>query len=103
MSALNCKPGDLAVIVHPYRDLPMVGLVVTIVSSRKSTAYLKSKDGDLSHGDGGNNCWVVDGHHGRLPCVVGGEYLRPIRDPGADARDETLTWLPVPSATKEAA
>ena len=23
--------------------------------------------------------------------------LRPIRDPGDDARDETLEWLPVPS------
>jgi hypothetical protein len=29
--------------------------------------------------------------------------LRPIRDPGDDAQDETLSWLPVPSTEKEAA
>jgi hypothetical protein len=25
------------------------------------------------------------------------KWLKPIRDPGEDARDETLEWLPVPS------
>jgi hypothetical protein len=103
MSSLTLKPGSLAVIVLPYRDQPMVGLTVTIVEKRRTTTYLKSKNGDLSHGDGGENCWVVNGHHDRLPCVVGGEYLRPLRDPGEDARDETLDWLPLPFTTKDAA
>lgn len=30
-------------------------------------------------------------------------WLKPIRDPGDDAKDETLSWLPVPSTEKEAA
>jgi len=29
--------------------------------------------------------------------------LVPIRDPGEDARDESLSWLPVPSTVKEVA
>jgi hypothetical protein len=28
---------------------------------------------------------------------VADDCLRPIRDPGDDAQDETLSWLPVPS------
>lgn len=91
---MKFRIGEIAVIVSPYRDISMVGLVVTITGQRRSTEYLKSKDGELSHGDGSSNCWVVDGHSRRLPCVIGGEYLRPIRDPGDEAKDETLQWLP---------
>jgi len=30
-------------------------------------------------------------------CLYPDDDLRPIRDPGDDARDESLSWLPVPS------
>lgn len=29
-------------------------------------------------------------------CDVPDSHLRPLRDPGEDAQDETLSWLPVP-------
>lgn len=35
--------------------------------------------------------------------AINDSWLRPIRDPGEDARDETLLWLPVPSTVKEVA
>jgi hypothetical protein len=31
-------------------------------------------------------------------CVIPDAYLRPIRNPGEGVSDETLQWLPVPSA-----
>lgn len=34
---------------------------------------------------------------------VADECLKPLRDPGDDAQDESLQWLPVPSTEKEAA
>lgn len=33
--------------------------------------------------------------------VAPDSYIRPLRDPGEDAQDETLSWLPVPSTEKE--
>jgi hypothetical protein len=52
--------------------------------------------------------WVVDkaltyqgGNGVRQAHIAPDEALRPIRDPGEDARDQTLDWLPVP--TKEIA
>jgi hypothetical protein len=50
-------------------------------------------------GDFGDTTWHLD-----PPTITGGvdlvwskAYLRIIRDPGEDARDETLDWLQVPS------
>jgi hypothetical protein len=96
---MNVKPGDLAVIVRTHPSEPLtaqfLGRVVRIVSLREVE---------------GAPCWTYE----RMPligkyrgCVVEwysvpDEYLRPLRDPGEDARDETLEWLRVP-ATKEVA
>jgi hypothetical protein len=32
--------------------------------------------------------------------VLRDDYMRPLRDPGDEAKDETLLWLPVPSDEK---
>ncbi len=66
--------------------------------------------------DDGLYCWVCDSLSGPLRYWDGDSFkyavdeieipdswLRPIRDPGDDAQDETLQWLPVPSTEKEAA
>jgi hypothetical protein len=100
---MNCKPGDLAVIVSakgatpgPIGDVSRasIGLIGRVTRLRPpvnpsacSTALV----------------WEFE-----KPMVirVGASYydilgcsdfdLLPIRDPGEDARDETLEWLPVP-------
>ncbi len=92
---MNCKPGDLAVVVRPLTYNPnALGMVVEVLQwipsmlfkSGYEPAYgiraprpLKQFGGDW-HREG----WVRQ------------SSLRPIRDPGDDATDETLTWLPVP-------
>lgn len=90
---MNCKPGDLAVIVRGEN----IGVMVDVIGPH-----------DLFDG-----AWRVRVHADAM-CDLGlvkkGEVtgcmdskLRPIRDPGDDAQDETLSWLPVPSTEKEAA
>lgn len=96
---MNCKQGDLAVIVEGPRN---VGRFVNVL---EPSAY---------HGAG---WWYVESAAGPLlgTYPVNGKEdigtlghiedrrLRPIRDPGEDARDETLEWLPVPTKHTEAA
>ena len=82
---MNCKPGDLAVVVSQskHKCPPQMGAIVVI-------------------GEGmWGNCWrtlpaTIDPRDGR-EVAIPDSHLRPIRDPGDDARDETLDWLPVPT------
>lgn len=86
---MNCKPGDLALVVRSI--LGNEGKVVRCI--RWSEKW--------------PGVWVIDRPIGLLDgCAVSYApdwMLRPIRDPGDDAQDETLSWLPVPSTEKEAA
>lgn len=91
---MNCRPGDLAHIVAPYRDRSMRGLPVNVIETHRGGA-VRAKNGCISH-DRGQDCWLVDGHDERLPMVIGDDYLRPIRDPGDDAVDEMVLRKPVP-------
>lgn len=98
---MKCKPGDLAVVIWSPVSKNIGGMVRVIEHHP-----------------------VLDGHWyveplARLIDVLSGEIagsggmrvrcmdknLRPLRDPGDDAQDETLLWagLPVPSTEKEAA
>jgi hypothetical protein len=115
---MNCKPGDLAVIRPPTTRAAddVTGLLVTVV---KLAAYYNDM-GDTPDGrparfrgyDPACPAWVVQTATARADVLINrwtGECypssflimwdhrLRPIRDPGEDARDETLEWLPVPS------
>lgn len=89
---MNCKPGDLAVIVgSTSRGGVFNGSLLRCVS----VAY--------------DDYWAVEPLSRPLIEIferegkpfIWDKRLRPIRDPGEDAKDETLSWLPVP--TKEAA
>jgi hypothetical protein len=105
---MNCKPGDLAVIVaspwapenvgkivavlRPYREREVVAGVCWNVVSAGQSWVVESTGSDLA--------WGVPGRTkaGRSRQRVYADVcLRPIRDPGDDARDETLDWLPVPA------
>lgn len=92
---MNCKPGDLALVVcSDYPDT--LGRICLV---------LKTHDVDKE----GDWCWLCrfpspvtwqeedtfrdeKGRSGMIPDA----WLRPIRDPGEDATDETLGWVPSP-------
>jgi hypothetical protein len=97
---LRCKPGDLAVIVD--NDHGQVGHYVHV--REQYTGVLLRDPG----------VWWVCAAHGAIRTVYGfkpagslvvihDSALRPIRDPGEDAQDETLDWLPVPQQERSTA
>ena len=76
---LNCKPGDLAVIVGGVCP-QFFGHVVTVI--KRCDVYPDSWDTDPPK--------YLDGF--RLPMSIADKTLRPIRD--NDGEDETLQWVP---------
>lgn len=90
---MNCKPGDLAVIVHCPPKPDCVGRIVECVK------FFKSCHIDFRFY---TDVWVVE-WHGVDPKQLGfngfavpDAWLRPIRDPGDDAVDEVIQRLGVP-------
>ena len=94
---MNCKPGDLALVIRPLKSCPnSLGMVVEVigVDARfpfpggvqpgaliRAATELRDMAGLMTH-----QGWCRQ------------SSLRPIRDPGDDAKDETLQWLPVPTS-----
>lgn len=93
---MRCKVGDLAVRIKKFDDdeIP-VGAIVRCVEYYVGPV---SKRGNFAHFAG----WLVE-YKGSLTHADGAawaaldEHLQPIRNPGEYARDESLSWLPVPS------
>lgn len=92
---MNCKPGDLAVMVRSKANNE--GRIVEIVSPLGHEPFF---DG-ARWGIGAGFCWLVRsasgpvrsvrrGLHLEFPCPDA--WLRPIRD--NDGEDESLTWAP---------
>jgi len=95
---MNCKPGDVAIVIAPDTTTRNLGKLVHVVGTSPfgdgwwwveclSRAHVYREDGGAGFIA---TCGNIEDHR-----------LRPIRDHGDDARDETLGWLPVP--TKESA
>lgn len=101
---MNCKPGDLAVIVVPASfDQFLSGKVVQVaadgvcdigtmrvVGDSMGHAWMCHFDRPWKHPDTPKpiaKCWIYD------------SWLRPIRN--NDGEDETLTWAGKPSDIKE--
>ena len=86
MSGLNCKPGDLAVVVIGDH----AGVVLTCLQSFQQRVYMPDHSVRLVH------VWETDralrGCLGKTDCFIEDELLKPLRDPGDDAVDETLLW-----------
>lgn len=106
---MNCKPNDLAVVVRPHFRHGVVVGVVRGVEPRERANLIAL---DPAWDESGHIwlCSLVTGSRGvndstgqaayLLPgdeAWIADQYLRPIRDPGDDAVDETLQWLPAPS------
>ena len=82
-------------VVAARSNKDLVGLLVNVhelvPKGRPAYGYLSNAE-DVWHVSAGSRHWLHSDAR-----------LRPIRDPGDDAKDETLSWLPVPSTEKEAA
>lgn len=90
---MNCKPGDLAVVLRG-------GCGLAAANKDRIVEVLRPYPFIID----GEHSWIVSGgglvDPEGLPCRLLGikdSDLRPIRDPGEDAQDESLSWLPVPS------
>ncbi|MGJ7529839.1 hypothetical protein [Variovorax sp. GB1P17] len=83
---MNCKPGDLAFYVG--LDQSQWGRVVRCIEIHPFSQIIRV------------NCWITDPQlpvkemDGRLSEAIYDSSLRPIRDPGDDAVDESKAWLP---------
>ena len=85
---MNCKPGDLAVVVGKC-DISgdyLLGHIFKVTSS---------------YFDRGGWFWEYEGPVLGTPwgtlAAVADAKLRPIRDPGDDAVDESFRWVPSPA------
>jgi len=96
---LNCRPGDLAVIVKVIRTPSLLGRIVKCVrllnEGERVDGYFWIKRRE--------NAWLVESCGGPMEWAgdfvmrraLADEFLRPIRD--SDEPDETLQWVDVPS------
>ena len=94
---MNCKPGDLAIVVKANRVPENVGRIVKVVRLVSRGEVLFSSG--CVNGTAG---WLVEGRVRSFLGFNGNEgvfpdnCLRPIRDPGDDAQDEMLVLLGKP-------
>ena len=109
---INCKPGDLAVITAPRsgNPCPLTGKFCTVLKLAQNNRVKIPNDNRVYELEGDiAACWLIQytypvatiSDQGRVIFsvydLVWDSRLRPIRDPGPDAVDETLLWLPVPT------
>lgn len=88
---MNCKPGDLCYLVAPFNAASR-GRVVTVLRAARTKETFGRRTFYRSAAVG----WVIVGPN--MPkSVAADECLRPIRDPGDDAKDEILRPLPAPA------
>jgi hypothetical protein len=102
---MNCKPGDFAYIYRTDGDGLAREIGAACLDRFVVVKYLRPPVAT-------NNClsglvWeIAEPFHVQVRGVwykiigIEDHCLRPIRDPGEDAQDETLQWLDVPSAEK---
>lgn len=101
---MNCKPGDLAIMVRSIAGNEGKIFRCLRIATKFELDFYNFEDDDVT--------WVIDAQLPtrlisgvldgaiRLAPLAKDACLRPIGDPGEDATDETLLWLPVPSAEK---
>lgn len=104
---LNCKPGDLAVVVKAPTRTEFLGRVCTVLWAAPAHERFRLPD-DYLHDPAGEGRWVVEFASPIKVEVTGGfrvtpfaavrdECLTPIRDPGEDAVDEILQLVGSPN------
>lgn len=108
---MNCKPGDLAYIARASQAPLLLGRVVTVLMAAPVGQAFNLPDGWPHLASQKHGYWVCEfAAPISAPTSFGGPRLtqfgcihdtclRPIRDPGDDAQDETLAWKQVPLPT----
>jgi hypothetical protein len=104
---MNCKPGDLAVIVSGSKTNPQIAGMFCEVLYLAPSGNFRFPNGVTAPDRVREASWLIK-FATRIPVhYLDGVYrpseyavcidskLRPIRD--TDGQDETLTWAPVPS------
>lgn len=86
---MNCKPGDLAVIVRSLVE-SNVGGMVRIIGIDETCEPGEWRVEALSRLWDQHGKFCLPGHIG----YADDHRLRPLNDPGDDAVDETLLWKP---------
>lgn len=90
---MNCKQGDLAVIVHS--NAGNEGKFVTCVRLASDEEVARAGYSVRS----GEPCWILDAElkltNNSKEKIGIDKWMRPIRD--NDGEDETLQWAPVPT------
>lgn len=85
---MRCKQGDLAIVVYSFNNNE--GRIL------KCLRFAGSVDGLM-----GDDYWATDtplkSVKGKAYSYYRDAWLRPIRRPPDDAKDETLLWRPVPT------
>ena len=97
---MNCKPGDLAIRIKGAdgHSIPLGAIVKCIKFFPGLCFGVNSAGESVSWRD----AWHVEWNGEKVGATglmlgIPDEHLRPIRDPGEDAQDETLNWPPSPS------
>jgi hypothetical protein len=89
---MNCRPGDLAVVIKNQHG--QQGALVNVDAAYKQAGWWVCTP--LSR----IRTWDQPIHSGRV--CIHDDALRPLRDPGDDATDETLIYAGLPAEkTKE--
>lgn len=85
---MNCKPGDMAIFVKSFAGNE--GKIVTCIRLATYEELIKVDFYRESP------VWVIDQKvptsRGSFRAFATDENLRPLRDPGNDAEDETFSW-----------
>lgn len=96
---LNCKPGDLAIVVGGQKS---TGRIVQVIRQYETGADVMARDGSTVRLTKGGSKWEIEGYvFYESTCgvlfeapVAFDNELRPIRPDDSD--DETLTWAGKP-------
>lgn len=95
---MNCKQGDLAIVVRSGagNEAKIVRCLRLATNSELDEAEFTRTGGPVWVTDSFLFYALKDGTRDGGGPLCRDRCLRPIRDTGDDATDETLTWLPVP-------
>lgn len=91
---MNCKPGEVAVIVAPYGRRELRGLPVTVVRLALDGEVVFPSVGLRCKQAGEGAGWVCEGHSKHLPRIVADHCLRPIRPDGVSKDEVDALYTP---------
>lgn len=101
---------DICVVTGLVRDTVCNGMLVEVIEKCSGHSWV-DPDGLIHFWNDDQPTYAVvslgsvfpeyDGGRESMYSAFSKKNLKPLRDPGDDAKDETLEWLPVPSKEKE--